>query len=269
MTVLEARNVEVWSGRAHLLKGVSVALRGAEFLVIAGMNGAGKSTLLRTLAGELTPRSGSVLWKGAEQAPHGFEALARERAYLSQQTVVTLPFRVLQVVLLGTEAAGLAGEEAEALAEHCMALAGVSGLRDRTIDTLSGGEQQRVHWARVLAQLAGRYEGKCLMLDEPVSALDLSHQHEMLALAREVARAGAAVVAVLHDLNLAAQYADRFVFLREGAFVCEGTPEAVLRPEIIEATFEARVRVEQVPGGDGKPRPWVFVDDVKPPPLFR
>jgi len=255
--VIRAWEVTVERGGRRLLDGVNAMAECGEWLVIVGANGAGKTTLLHTLSGEIAPCHGRVTWKG--EALRAFKPvdLARQRASLSQHVSCALPFRALEIVLLGAEAGGARGRAAYELAAGSMEQSGTAHLCDRLMESLSGGEQQRVHWARVLAQLGGEYEGKCLLLDEPISSLDLGHQYEMLDLARSVARAGAAVVAVLHDLNLAAEYADRAVLLQRGRVIGDGKPAEVFTPEAIAQAFGVSVRVEANPVSE---RPWILVD---------
>lgn len=258
--MLEARNVTIQRGRATLLRGVNAVAKPGELLIIAGMNGAGKTTLLRALSGELTPVEGEIFWNGKPLASYSSRELARVRGYLEQRTICTLPFRAVEIVRLGAEASRSAGD-ADALAVRSMQECGVGHLMERLIDTLSGGEQQRVHWARVVAQLGGTgeasLEGKCLLLDEPISALDLAHQHEMMRLARGLVDKGCAVIAVLHDLNLSAEYGDRLLLLGEGGVVAEGPPSEVVTPEMIRRGFGVQVRVEPNPATG---TPCVFVE---------
>ncbi len=263
--MLQATNITIRRGANTLLCGVDARVNGGELLMIAGMNGAGKTTLLRVLSGEIAPGKGGdggeVRWGGVPLRAMRHGDLARVRACLSQRTVCALPFRAIEIVNLGVDASGASGGETESLARTAMEQCGVAHLQERLIDTLSGGEQQRVHWARVLAQLGGQSEGslagKALLLDEPISALDLAHQHEMLHLARSLAARGCAVVAVLHDLNLAAEYGDRMLLLSGGAVAAEGTPREVLTPAILRAAFGLRVRVEANPVTGS---PCVFVE---------
>ena len=260
--MLQAKNITVRLGGSTLLNGVDAMANPGELLVIAGMNGAGKTTLLRVLSGEIAPNDGVVLWGGAPLKSFKSRNLAKVRAYLSQRTLCALPFRAIEIVRLGVDASEVeSGADGESLAWAALELCGVTHLAERLIDTLSGGEQQRVHWARVVAQLGGQLgaslEGKCLLLDEPISALDLAHQHEMLAFARSLAQRGCAVIAVLHDLNLSAEYGDRMLLLANGGVAAEGTPREVLTPSIIRTAFGLRVRVESSPVSGS---PCVFVE---------
>mgnify|MGYP002623056654 CR=1 FL=1 len=231
------------SHRRPVLNRVSLSVSEGEFVAIGGVNGAGKSTLLRLLAGDVVPSAGRVLWNGVEVSAIPPEELARSRACLTQQTHCALPFIALEVVAMGAEVAGEGGVRALQLARASMRLSGTEHLAGRAMDQLSGGEAQRVHWARVLAQLGGNWKGKCLLLDEPVSSLDLAFQHEMLAVARKVAAAGGIVVAVLHDLNLMAEYADRVCFLHQGQVICDGTPRKVFTERVLETVYGIRARV--------------------------
>lgn len=230
-----------------LLRHVSLSVTRGEFLAIGGVNGAGKSTLLRLLAGEEEPSHGKIVWNAFDLRLFPPPTLARQRAYLMQQTLCSLPFTALEVVIMGAEAAGICGAEAETLAQKTMRLSHTDHLAHRTMEHLSGGEAQRVHWARVIAQLGHDWEGKCLLLDEPVSSLDLAFQHEMLALAKGVAAAGGVVVAVLHDLNLMAEYADRVVLLHKGEVAAAGAPAAVFTEALIREVYGVECTVERHP----------------------
>lgn len=255
--MLQATNITLRLGGNALLRNVDVTVRSRELLVIAGTNGAGKTTLLRVLSGEALPTSGEVTLDRQPLSAFKGSALAKRRAYLAQQTVCTLPFSAREIVLFGAAAAGHTGLRAHKSAEKCMKQSGTFHLSERLMNTLSGGEQQRVHWARVLAQLGSLYDGKCLFLDEPISSLDLAHQHELLSLARSFTREGGAVVAVLHDLNLAAEYADRILLLRQGSLVCEGKPWEVFTEETVRATFGLPVRIATHPVTQG---PWIVAE---------
>lgn len=238
------------SGR-DLLQSVTFGLGGGELLAVLGRNGAGKSTLLRHLTGELGKRGVQLF--GQPLREHAPADLARRRAALPQQTPLTFAYEVLDVVLLGRIPHGRreTGEDRE-VARAALAQVGLPGFEHRNILTLSGGEQQRVHLARVLAQLwadpaTPGPPPRVLLLDEPTSSLDLAHQHATLRLARDLCAQGVGVIAVLHDLNLAAQYADRILLLSGGRVTALGTPEEVLTPELIEDAYGHRVAVTPHP----------------------
>ncbi len=194
-------------------------------LAVAGRNGAGKSTLLSVISGLRRPTRGEVLLDGRPLTALTALALARRRAVLRQQDTLTAPLLAREVVALGRHPHG-DGDPHGAPVARAMEEAEVAHLADRLVDTLSGGERQRVQLARVLAQLDG---GGVLLLDEPTSALDLAWQHRVLERVQQLARSrGLAVLAVLHDLNLAACFCDELLILRQGRQVARGAPEDVL-----------------------------------------
>ncbi|MGV6875005.1 heme ABC transporter ATP-binding protein [Pseudochelatococcus sp. B33] len=255
-----ARNVHYAVGGKSLVHGIDLAVARGEMLVVLGPNGAGKSTLLRLLAGEIGPTGGAVFYGGQDIAALPPWRLALVRAVLPQAAQVAFPFRVREVVQLGLDSVGrrlTATARGDILAQ-ALAEGDVAHLEGRTYDTLSGGERQRVQFARVLAQLrAGmaaadgfaRMPGQApvptpvLLLDEPVSNLDLKHQSGLLVAARRLAGEGVAVIAILHDLNLAALFADRIVVLDVGRLVADGAPADVLTDGLLQAVFDAPFRV--------------------------
>lgn len=234
--VLRCREVGVSVHGRPILDNVNFSVEAGEFVVLGGPNGAGKSTLLRVLSGELAPTSGDISFQGRALAAHTPLDLARRRAVLTQHASTAFPFVAREVVALGRSPWRDEGKSA-AIVDRCMAETGIAALRSRQVHTLSGGEAQRVHFARTLAQLDGAPSPPVLLLDEPTSSLDLAHQHGVLRLARGLADQGAAVVCVLHDLNLAAQYADRLVLLARGAVAAEGAPAAILTPPLLRRLF--------------------------------
>ncbi len=263
--MLALHDVTVRAGRATLLDGLSLHVAPGEVVAVVGANGAGKTTALRVLAGERRPDGGRATLAGRDLADLAPDALARRRAVLPQRASLAFDFAVLDVVLLGRMPHGAGRAADHASAARAMERADVSHLAGRRYGTLSGGEQQRVHLARALAQLdapAGDAAGdaRFLLLDEPTSALDLAHQHTVLGVARREAEAGAGVLAVLHDLNHAAQYADRVAVLAGGRLVACGPPRDVLTPAVVRCAFGITVMVTDhpclacplvVPVGDG------------------
>jgi len=239
-TVLSAQHVRVErSGRA-LLDDVSLELHAGEVLALLGPNGAGKSTLLSLLSGDLRPDSGSVEFHGRDIHTWSLGELARHRSVLLQDNQILFPFTVHQVVEMGRapwRRTPLEDEDNAAISEALRA-ADIAHLGNRRVPSLSGGERARVAFARVLAGRTG-----VLMLDEPTAALDLGHQETLLGLAKDRARAGDAVLIVLHDLNLAAAYADRIALLRDGQLVACDAPTRVLTADIISDVYQTPVEV--------------------------
>jgi iron complex transport system ATP-binding protein len=240
--MLEATDVTVTAGRATLLTRVSLQVRRGEVLALLGENGAGKSTLLRVLAGDLPPRAGTVRLSGRPMYLWSMAERARRRAVLPQRAEVAFGFTAMEVVLMGRlpYRDGSARAEDKAIAGEALARVDAAHLEHRIVNTLSGGESARVHLARVLAQLweDDAAPERFLLLYEPTASLDPAHQHLTLACARRFARAhGLGVLAVLHDVNLAAQYADRIALLKQGRLIAEGAPRDVLTPEQLETCY--------------------------------
>ncbi|WP_333744481.1 heme ABC transporter ATP-binding protein [Streptomyces ardesiacus] len=236
----EAEGVGVHLGGRPVLDGVDVRVRAGELLALVGPNGAGKSTLLGALAADV-PVAGGVVRVHGRPAPRWSAAeLALRRAVLPQAASLSFPFAVEEVVRMGRApwAGGDREGEDEAAVAEAMARTGVTGFAGRPFSALSGGERARVALARVLAQRA-----PLLLLDEPTAALDLRHQELVLRLCRERARAGDAVVVVLHDLALAAAYADRVAVLRAGRIAADGPPAEVFAEELLSEVYEQPVEV--------------------------
>ncbi len=209
-------------GRA-IMNGVDFSVAPGKIVAIVGPNGAGKSTLLKLLSGEIAPTGGEIRLDGRPLGDWPAHALARRRAVLPQSASVSFPFTVAEIVALGALGrpdAGGTGNPGRKGAE----VGGASEFRGAVYDELSGGERQRVQLARVFAQLWSGGENGYLLLDEPTSNLDLSHQLLTLELARKHAEAGAGVICVLHDLNLASMAADEIVALKDGRVVASGAP---------------------------------------------
>jgi iron complex transport system ATP-binding protein len=235
------------AGRA-LLDGVSLTLVPGEVLALVGPNGAGKSTLLRVLAGDLAPTSGAILLDGRPLSAFRARELALRRAVLPQQALMQFAFAAREVVAMGRHPhLGRHGEtdRDEAIVRAAMGRTETLPLAERAYPSLSGGEQGRISLARVLAQ-----EAPVLLLDEPTAALDLRHQQATLGIARALAAEGATVLAVLHDLNLAAAYADRVALLAAGRLVTVGTPWATLTADTLGAVFEHPIAVLPHPALD-------------------
>lgn len=245
--MLRTQNLQVRRGRNVVLTDITFELNPGEILGVLGPNGAGKSTLLGALCGELRADQGSV-WLDDRPLSGWPGALRAQRlAVLPQVSTLDFAFRVEEVVGMGRlpHQSGRLRDE-EIIAEALLA-ADAGHLSGRSYLALSGGERQRVHLARVLAQLWPGEAGQTLLLDEPTSMLDPLHQHTTLQAVRTFADRGAAVLVILHDLNLAARYCDRLLLLEGGRPVALDTPVQVLRPEPLKAVFGLDVLVQQHP----------------------
>lgn len=238
-TLAEAAGLRVRLGSRDVLQGLSVTVRAGEVLALVGPNGAGKSTLLGALAADLSAAEGVVRIHGRPAGEWTAPELALRRAVLPQSAALSFPFTVEEVVRMGRapHAAASPAEDDLAVAE-AMALTEVTDFAVRPFSALSGGERARVALARVLAQRA-----PLLLLDEPTAALDLKHQELVLRVCRERARAGEAVVVVLHDLGLAAAYAHRVAILRAGRVAADGPPGEVFSEGLLSEVYQQPVDV--------------------------
>jgi len=240
-------------GTKALVADVELTLRPGKLIAIIGPNGAGKSTLLRLLSGELRPTSGRVELDGRPLATYASGELARRRAVVPQATALSFPFTAREVVLLGATVPGFVAppDHIERTARDCLRTVGLLDIMERLYTHLSGGERQRVHIARALLQLAvaerERSAPAVLMLDEPTASLDLAHQGLVLGEARRQAEAGRAVLAVLHDLNLAAAFADELVLMARGHIVARGKAEDVFQDELLSQVYGCTLRVNATP----------------------
>lgn len=234
------------SGRT-LLSGVDVEACAGRLTVLVGPNGAGKTTLLKVLSGDLPPDAGRVDLGGRSVHDTKAAELARLRAVLPQRSELAFGLTVREVVGLGRLPWPESARSREEQVQLALQTVDLQPLADRPFTTLSGGERQRVQIARVLAQVGSATEG-AVFLDEPTNHLDLAHQLQVLAIGRLLAERGLTVVAVLHDLALAARVADQVVLLRDGRVVVQGPPEHVLDAQRIEAVFGVRVSLVEHQG---------------------
>jgi iron complex transport system ATP-binding protein len=250
VTIVQANAVTVRAGPATLLEDADFTVAAGERVAIVGPNGAGKSTLLRTLSGELTPHGGIVRLKGRAVSAYRPQELARHRAVLSQSVSVAFPFTVEEIVRMG--AGGSRGRGIDAMVEAALTEVDLLPARGRLITTMSGGEQHRAHIARVLVQLAcgeAEHGPGLLLLDEPTASLDLRHQIDFIALTARHADRGTAVVAVMHDLNLAAAFADRIIVLDRGRVAADGRAGAVVTADMLARVFDVRLSTDVAPAG--------------------
>jgi iron complex transport system ATP-binding protein len=219
------------------LSGVSLEAARGSLTAVVGPNGSGKSTLIRALIGRLALGEGSILVDGTPASSLPPDELARRVAVVTQREELAFPLLVAEYVALGRfphlgiwHAAGARDRRA---VDESIAAAGVEPLRDRRVDALSGGEWQRVRLARALAQ-----GGDALVLDEPTAFLDVGHEMAVFELLHGVARSGRAVLLVSHQLNLVARFADHMVLLHHGSVAASGTPDDVMRVEILSPVYE-------------------------------
>ncbi|WP_375322351.1 heme ABC transporter ATP-binding protein [Aliivibrio logei] len=242
---ISAKNISYHIGSKMILDNINLDLHCGEVTTLLGPNGAGKSTLLKLLCNEISSFN-DIRYFGKMNAQWNSNELAKRLGVLPQHSTLSFAFNVHEVVELGGLPLGLSNQDLHKITNDIMNKTDINHLINRLYPSLSGGEKQRVHLARVLTQVS-QHQQKIVMLDEPTSALDLSHQHKTLRLARELANEGAAVIVVLHDLNLAAQYSDRVIVLQDGKLQIDGTPWKAITPEMIEKVYGHTTLVQPHP----------------------
>jgi|TARA_B100000315_G_scaffold137571_1_gene126654 iron complex transport system ATP-binding protein len=237
-------------GAAQLLDDISVEMEPGELIIAVGPNGAGKSTMMKLLSGEISPSLGHVSIDGIDLGQWQLKELARAMAVLPQQSELNFPFRVHEVVSLGRIPHATGRQRDMEIVEELLVRLDIDHLAQRDFTTLSGGEKQRTQIARVFAQIWDREQGFFILLDEPTSSLDLAHQQAALTMVKELTGAGAGVFVILHDMNLAAQFADRLLLLHRGSIVSDGDPWSVLSRENIKQVFDLDVSIISHPERD-------------------
>lgn len=237
--MLEAQNISYAHRKFSILENIDVTVNNGELLVIVGPNGAGKSTLLSMLANELSNKEDLIFFKKKTFHDWDHKELAHSKAKFSQNNSHDIPLTVNDVAMMGrypyfNSVPHKQDQEAvlKALEETDMA-----AMRQRDYNSLSGGEKQRVHLARVLAQLDNDVAQKLVFLDEPLNNLDVLHQHRILQTIKNFTKKGNTAIMVLHDLNLAAQFADKVMLLKKGKIVAHDVPGAVFTKEIISRVY--------------------------------
>ena len=229
-----------------LLDGVDLHVEQGQFVGLIGPNGAGKTMLLRAIAGVLSYSEGVVLLDGTDVKNSSPRDIARAMALVPQVAPYTQGFTALELVLMGRYPHlgrfEIEGREDDLIARNAMRLTETEQFTDRTLDTLSGGERQRIFVSRALAQ-----QPRVLLLDEPISNLDILHQLKVISLVRKMVDDGLTAIAAIHDLQMAARYCDRLVLMKDGRILAKGSPEEVLTPETIQASFGVKAAVYRDP----------------------
>ena len=230
-----------------ILSGVNANFRPGEFNMILGPNGSGKSSFLKIFSGETSHFDGKVLYDNKSIREIKKEELARYRAVMSQQPELNFPLMVDEVVMMGRypHFSFNPNKKDISICYEVMERMNLLPFKERNYLTLSGGEKQRVQYARVLAQIWEKPASGCryLFLDEPLTSLDINYQQEFLQIAREFARDETVLVAIIHDINLAIQYADRLFFLKEGELVAHGHPKEILTEALLKKVFDVNTSI--------------------------
>lgn len=248
---VQAQGVNVRLGGRTIIRDVALSAREGAISIIVGPNGSGKTTLMRALTGEIAS-SGAIGLNGRPLGDYRQSELAALRAVLPQETTLSFPFTVREIVRLGIVAGAARpphGGERDRV-EEALERVDLAGFAGRFYQELSGGERQRVQLARVLCQIwEPRLDGapRWLFLDEPVSSLDIRHQLTIMEIARRYAAGGGGVVAIMHDLNLSAMYADALIVMSHGQIAAAGPPASVLSDGLLADVFGCPLRIGEIP----------------------
>ncbi|WOS61832.1 heme ABC transporter ATP-binding protein [Sinorhizobium fredii] len=251
--MIRASELSVSLAGRPVLHGVSFQAAPGRMTAIVGPNGSGKTTTLKAISGEVHLTKGKVTINGRDIARLKPWELALKRGVLPQSTVISFPFTVREIVGLGVSTSGAEVAGNGRTVDDALEAVDLAGFSGRFYQELSGGEQQRVQLARVLCQIAAPVsngEPRYLLLDEPVSSLDIHHQLTIMQLARQFCEQGGGVIAVMHDLNLTAMFADQMVMMKSGRIRALGAPKDVLTDETMEAVFGCRMQVSIAPTQD-------------------
>ncbi|HMS33765.1 MAG TPA: heme ABC transporter ATP-binding protein [Ignavibacteria bacterium] len=252
--MLEVKNVEYVIGGKKLLKNVSLDFLKNEFVVVMGQNGAGKTTLLNILAGSLKPTGGEVSVFKKKIESFDKTDLAKKRAVLSQHYDIAFPISVEEIVMMGRypHFLNVPSKDDIEIVSNAIDMMGMSEFKLRDYNTLSGGEAQKVQMARVISQIwqEDHSEPKILFLDEPVSSLDMHYQHLILKLIREYSLKNILVIGVIHDINLAFEYADRVIFMKNGSVVKSYNSKEAIDTAVLKEIFEIEIGLIKNPYSD-------------------
>ena len=240
--MLIANNISYTIGNKEILHDVSFSLKPGEFKAVVGPNGAGKSSLLKIVIGENKYYEGKVSYHDKPLKAFGIKEISKVRAVLPQESQVNFPFTVSEIVEMGRSTIMEKKSQLDKVVEEVMQSTGIASLRERNYHTLSGGEKQKVQLTRVMAQIWDCSNlPKFIFLDEPTASLDMAQQHQILGLAKQLCAKNVGIFAVIHDLNLAAQYADNLMFMKKGEVICQGSVKEVMNKQNIEKTFDHEV----------------------------
>lgn len=244
----EASNISFRVRDRVILDDINLTIQPGQFTAVVGPNGAGKSTLLKALAYENTEFSGGIKINGTSIRSYSPKSLSLVRAVLPQSTTVPFAFSAVQIVQLGRYAHRSTDSANRAIVAEVMELTQTTSFKNQEYSTLSGGEKQRVQMARVLAQVwEETVYPRYILLDEPTSNMDIAQQQQMFALAKTICERNIGVMAIVHDLNQAVQFADQLYFLRDGKITAAGEARRVFTKSNIEETFCCRVNVYHDP----------------------
>ncbi|PJZ43851.1 heme ABC transporter ATP-binding protein [Leptospira brenneri] len=229
-------------GKKTILSDINITIEPGEFHVLMGKNGAGKSTLFHLLSSDTRPSSGSIYFDGKPIQSLNAKSIAKQRAVLTQNPEINFPLTCLDIVQLGRFPHETSDTENLDIALQSLEIVDLLDKKNQNYNTLSGGEKQRAHFARVLSQI-WEEPPRYLLLDEPISSLDLPNQIKVLELCRHLSQKGYGVFMILHDLNLASRYADKITFLSDGKVFASGPPNEVITEEGIQSVFNIEIDV--------------------------
>jgi iron complex transport system ATP-binding protein len=244
LRMISIKNIHYSIGKINIIKDISLAILPGEFTMILGTNGSGKSTLLKLFSSALNPTSGEIFYNDENLSLIKNVTIAKRRAVLSQRTDIHFPITAKEIVMMGRypHFNFSPNKNDEDIVQEVMQLMDVEKFAERNYLTLSGGEKQRVQFARALAQIwnTDTETISYLFMDEPLTGLDIHYQLSFLKIATSLLHKNLILVAVMHDINLAMQYADKLIFLKDGTLAAMGKPNEIVNPTLIENVFNVQ-----------------------------